>query len=62
MDPLLRSLSQRDCEKVAEGLEDAGIAATYYHAKLDADRREHVQRSWMQNKFKVSLRRGFSFS
>ncbi|XP_026191884.1 ATP-dependent DNA helicase Q-like 1 [Cyclospora cayetanensis] len=46
-------LSQRDCEKVAEGLEDAGIAAAFYHAKLDADRREQVQRSWMDNRNKV---------
>ncbi|KAL8426078.1 hypothetical protein Efla_007351 [Eimeria flavescens] len=46
-------LSQRDCERVAEGLEDAGIAAAFYHAKLDADKREHVQRCWMQNQFKV---------
>ncbi|KAL8274532.1 hypothetical protein Esti_001553 [Eimeria stiedai] len=46
-------LSQRDCERVAEGLEDAGISAAYYHAKLNSDKREHVQRSWMENRYKV---------
>ena len=55
------SLSQRDCERIAEGLSSLGISASFYHAKLDADTREKVQRSWMQNQYKVCMHACISF-
>ncbi|KEP62184.1 UNVERIFIED_CONTAM: ATP-dependent DNA helicase, RecQ family protein [Hammondia hammondi] len=47
-------LSRRECERVAEGLQrHAGISAGFYHAQLDAEKREEIQRDWMNDDIKV---------
>ncbi|KYK64786.1 ATP-dependent DNA helicase, RecQ family protein, partial [Toxoplasma gondii TgCatPRC2] len=46
-------LSRRECERVAEGLQrHAGISAGFYHAQLDAEKREEIQRDWMNDDIK----------
>ncbi|CBZ50960.1 hypothetical protein NCLIV_040350 [Neospora caninum Liverpool] len=47
-------LSRRECERVAEGLQKhARISAGFYHAQLDPEKREEIQRDWMNDDIKV---------
>lgn len=46
-------LSRNECDKLASDLKNAGIAAGSYHAGLSDHQREIVQRSWVEDKFRV---------
>lgn len=46
-------LSQKDCEKVASELVEAGISATAYHAGLAAEERERVHMDWLNDRKRV---------
>lgn len=45
--------SRESCENVANDLNNFGISAHHYHAKLSADDRNMVQQKWQQNEFQV---------
>ncbi|PFH36626.1 ATP-dependent DNA helicase, RecQ family protein [Besnoitia besnoiti] len=47
-------LSRKECERIAEGLQrHGGISAGFYHAQLEAEKREEIQRDWMNDDIKV---------
>ncbi|TGZ76272.1 ATP-dependent DNA helicase [Ascodesmis nigricans] len=46
-------LSRKDCEKVAKILRERGVTARHYHAKLDPEDKEALQKDWQANKFHV---------
>ncbi len=46
-------LSQKDCEKVAGELVEAGISASAYHAGNSAEERERVHMDWLNDRRRV---------
>eukprot|EP00920_Eleutheroschizon_duboscqi_P038627 GHVT01092735.1.p1 GENE.GHVT01092735.1~~GHVT01092735.1.p1 ORF type:complete len:563 (+),score=81.04 GHVT01092735.1:1178-2866(+) len=46
-------LSCLDCEKVAAALKNEGVIADFYHGQVEMQRRQQVQRAWMNDEIKV---------
>uniref|UniRef100_A0A0K0F160 ATP-dependent DNA helicase n=1 Tax=Strongyloides venezuelensis TaxID=75913 RepID=A0A0K0F160_STRVS len=46
-------LSVKESEKLGEYLRINGISATFYHGKLDSDKRKEVLQDWLDEKIKV---------
>jgi bloom syndrome protein len=46
-------LSRATCEDVADKLRSNGINADYYHAGMDSDYKEQIQKDWIENKTNV---------
>ena len=47
--------SRKKCRQIAEFLEEAGIAATYYHAGLDYSKKEYRQNLWQNDHVRVMV-------
>ncbi|KAF8821535.1 ATP-dependent Dna helicase, RecQ family protein, partial [Cardiosporidium cionae] len=50
---IIYCFSKRECEKMVETLLEKGLKAAFYHADVVADRREEVQRDWMNDDIQV---------
>lgn len=50
---IIYCLSRNDCDKMAEQLRQHGVRAKAYHAGLNDNVRETVQKDWITEKFKV---------
>eukprot|EP00922_Rhytidocystis_sp_ex-Travisia-forbesii_P047797 GHVS01071283.1.p1 GENE.GHVS01071283.1~~GHVS01071283.1.p1 ORF type:complete len:948 (+),score=158.84 GHVS01071283.1:192-2846(+) len=52
---IIYCFSKRECEKVADDLNQQGLSAAYYHGQLEPERKEQVQRDWMDDDIKVMV-------
>eukprot|EP00039_Didymoeca_costata_P015281 m.257535 g.257535 ORF g.257535 m.257535 type:complete len:991 (+) comp16190_c0_seq6:719-3691(+) len=50
---LIYCFSRDECERVAKGLKGLGVNTEPYHAGMDADHRQRIQRNWQNNKIQV---------
>ena len=50
---IIYCLSRKSTEKVAEALENEGIAAAYYHAELSGKKRQQIQKAFQEDEIKV---------
>jgi len=50
---IIYCLSKKSTEKVAEALQNEGVAATHYHASLSAKKRQEVQKAFQEDEMKV---------
>ena len=46
-------LSRKDCERVAEQLQEKGVTASFYHAELDTHERERRHHDWSNGRISV---------
>ncbi|KAK1417668.1 hypothetical protein QVD17_26800 [Tagetes erecta] len=50
---IIYCLSRKDCEKIAEKLQEFGHKAAYYHASMDHDKRAAVQNMWSKDEINI---------
>ena len=50
---LVYCFSKKESEDVARALRAAGVAAAFYHADVEPQRREEVHRAWAQGRLQV---------
>ena len=53
---LIYCISRKDCEKLAEALKrNHGVPCDFYHADLPVNRRQEIQRRWMNDETRVII-------
>ncbi|KAI3803887.1 hypothetical protein L1987_32051 [Smallanthus sonchifolius] len=50
---IIYCLSRKDCEKIAEKLQEFGHKAVFYHASMDSDKRATVQKMWSKDEINI---------
>ncbi|KAI7728903.1 hypothetical protein M8C21_012297, partial [Ambrosia artemisiifolia] len=50
---IIYCLSKKDCEKIAENLQEYGHKAAFYHGSMDPDKRAAVQRMWSKDEINI---------
>ncbi|XP_071691559.1 ATP-dependent DNA helicase Q-like 4A isoform X2 [Rutidosis leptorrhynchoides] len=50
---IIYCLSRKDCEKVAEKLQEFGHKAAFYHGSMDPDERAKVQKMWSKDEINI---------
>ncbi|KAK9070993.1 hypothetical protein SSX86_009561 [Deinandra increscens subsp. villosa] len=50
---IIYCLSRKDCERVAETLQESGHKAAFYHANMDPDKRVTVQKMWSKDETNI---------